>query len=236
MQKYIKYHISNCISCSKNLPNVSCHRQLHLEIPKIPFACIDIDTIGKLPTTSSGNKYALTCIDLLTSYMIAVPMQDKTADSVIEEYLSGILSRAGASMVCLLDNGSELKNGQMNTILKQLGIKHIYSNHYRSQSNYRIKNIHNFLTRTVTKFLSGLDAKWDKVLPFACYCFNSTPTSDNLESPFFLMHGRDPLEGCPGLFCSGDTRYMGDEKCLILFPDLRKPWSTPTKNYKKIDC
>ena len=121
MQKNIKYHISNCITCSK--PNILCHLQLHLEIPKIPFACIAIDTIGKLPTTSSGNKHALTCIDLLTSYVISVPMLDKTVDSVIEGYLSGIQSRASVSMVCLLDNGSELKNSQMNIILKQLGIK-----------------------------------------------------------------------------------------------------------------
>ena len=127
MWRDIKYHIGNCITCSKNLPNISCHPQLHLEIPKVPFICIAIDTIGKLPTTSSGNRYALTCIDLLTSYIIAVPMPDKTAESVAEAYLSGILSRAGASMVCLLDNGSELKNNQMNTVLKQLGIKsHIF--------------------------------------------------------------------------------------------------------------
>ena len=109
MQKHIKYHISNCITCSKNLPNVSCHPQLYLDIPKVPFACIAIDTIGKLPTTSSGNGYALTCIDLLTSYIIAVPMPDKTAESVVEAYLSGILSRSRAFMVCLSDNGSELK-------------------------------------------------------------------------------------------------------------------------------
>ena len=89
-----------------------------MEIPKVPFACIAIDTIGKLPTTSSGNRYALTCIDLLTSYVIAMPMADKTAESVVEAYFSGILSRAGASMVCLSDNGSELKK-QMNTVLKQ---------------------------------------------------------------------------------------------------------------------
>ena len=88
---------------------MSCHPQLHLEILKVPFACVVIDTMGKLPTTSSGNRYALTCIDLLTSYIIAVPMLDKTAESVVEVYLSGILSRARASMVCLLDNGSELK-------------------------------------------------------------------------------------------------------------------------------
>ena len=109
MQNHVKYHISNCITCSKNLPNISCNPQFHLEIPKIPFTCIAIDTIGKLPTTSSGNGYALTCIDLLTSYVIAVPMQDKTAGSVVEMHLSGILSRTGASMVCLSDNGSELK-------------------------------------------------------------------------------------------------------------------------------
>ena len=92
MQKHIKYYISNCITYSKNLPNISCHPQLHLEIPKVPFTCIAIDTIGKLPTTSSGNRYALTCIDFLTSYIIAVPMQDKTAEPVVEAYLSGILS------------------------------------------------------------------------------------------------------------------------------------------------
>ena len=112
MQRDVKYHISNCITCSKNLPNVSCHPQLHLEIPKDPFACIAIDTIGKFPTTSSGNRYALTYIDLFTSYIIAVPMLDKTAESVVEVYLSDILSIARASMVCLFNNGLELKTAK----------------------------------------------------------------------------------------------------------------------------
>ena len=126
MRRDVKCHINTCITCSKNLPNTLHHPQLHLEIPKIPFACIAIDMIRKLSTTSAGNKYVLTCIDLLTSYVIAVPMVDKTAKSVVEAYLSGILSRSRASMVCLSDNGSELRNNQMNTVLKQLGIKHIF--------------------------------------------------------------------------------------------------------------
>ena len=106
--------------------------------------CIAVDTIGKLPTTTSGNKYALTCIDLLTSYVIAVPMPNKTAESVVAAYLSGILSRTGASIICLSDNGSELKNNQMNIVLKQLGIKCIFSNPYRPQGNSHIENINNF--------------------------------------------------------------------------------------------
>ena len=47
---------------------------------------------------------------------------------------------------------------------------------------------------------------------------------------FFLIYGRDPLEECTGLFCSGDTRYMSNEKGLILFAELRKLWSTHAKN------
>ena len=120
-----------------------------MKISKVPFTCLAIDTIRKLPTTSSGNKYALTWIDLLIVYMIAVPMMDKTAESLVEAYLSGLLSRAGTSMVCLSDNGSELKNSQMNTVLKQLDIKCIFSNPYRPQGNSHIKNIHNFLKRTL---------------------------------------------------------------------------------------
>ena len=85
----------------------------------------------------------------------------------------------------------------------------------------------------LTKFLTCLDAKWDKVLPFACYCFNLTSTSDDSESPFFLIHGRDPLEGCIGLFSSGDTRYKGNEKGIILFAKLRKLWLTHAKSLQE---
>ena len=192
--------------------------------------CIAIDTIGKLPVTTTGNKYALTCIDLLTSYVIAVPILDKTAKSMVEAYLSGILSRTGACMVCLSDNGSELKNNQMNTILKQLGIRHIFSNPYRPQGNSHIENIHNFLKRTLTKFLSSSDAEWDRILPFTCYCFNTTPTADDLESLFFLIHGRDRLEGHTGLLTLGNIRYLGDNKGLILFTKLHKLWSAHAKS------
>ena len=126
MRRDVKSHIYNCITCSKNLSNVSCYPQLCLEITIVPFVCIAIYTIGKLPMTTAGNECALTCIDLLTSYDIAVPMLDKTAESMVEAYLSGILSRTDVSMVCLSDNRSELKNNQMNTVLKQLGIKYIF--------------------------------------------------------------------------------------------------------------
>ena len=141
---------------------------------------------------------------------------------MVDAYHSGIHSRTGASMVYLSDNGSELKNSQMNTVLKQLGIKFIFSNPYRPQGNSNIENVHNFLKRTLTKFLSSTDAEWDKILPFSCYSFNTTPTADDSESPFFLGHGRDPLESHTRLYVTGNIWYLGSDKGLIVFAEICK--------------
>ena len=65
------------------------------------------------------------------------------------------------------------------------------------------------------------------------YCFNLTPTADDLESPFFLIHGRDPLEGYARLFGSGNIRYMGNDKGLILFAELCKLWLSHTKSLQE---
>ena len=59
-------------------------------------------------------------------------------------------------MICLSDNRSELNNSQMNTVLKQLGIKHIFSNPYSPQGNFCIENAHNFFKRMLSFYLAQM--------------------------------------------------------------------------------
>ena len=117
----------------------------------------------------------------------------------------------------------------MNTVLQQIAIKCIFSNLYRPRGNSCIESVHNYLKRKLTKFLSSTDAEWDKILPVACYSFNTTPTANDLESPFFLVHGRDPLEGHTRLLGKGNIRYLGNDKGLILFAEICKLWSAHAK-------
>ena len=76
----------------------------------------------------------------------------------------------------------------------------------------------------LTMFLSSANVEWDKILPFAWYCFNTTPTTDDLESPFFLVHGRDLLEGHTRLLGKGIIMYLGNDKGLILLTEILKLW------------
>ena len=77
-------------------------------------------------------------------------------------------------------------------MLNSLGIKHIYNNPYYPKDNSRIGNVHNFLKGTLAKFTSDSQLEWDDALLLATYCYNIAPSVVDLESPFCLVHGRNP--------------------------------------------
>ena len=81
------------------------------------------------------------------------------------------------------------------SVFDTLGIKSIYSNPYYSQGNGRIENIHNLLKHTIAKFSYSSQLKWDDALPLATYCCNITPSVDDLESPYYLIHSQDSKGG-----------------------------------------
>ena len=90
---------------------------MHLEIPQVPFASCAMDSIGQLPTTSKGNRFALTFIYLLTSYLITVPLKTKTAEETSMVYIKEILPKTSCSKFILQDNKMEFKNEQLMSIL-----------------------------------------------------------------------------------------------------------------------
>ena len=169
---------------------------MHLGIPNIPFTCCAVDAIGTLPTTTKGHKFALkfVCL-LLTSYVIAVSLKTKIAEEVKMVYLKEILPKTSCILYILLDNGTEFKNNQLISTFKSLGIKRIYSNPFYPKGNGGIENVHNFLKRTIAKFMHNSTLEWNSALHLTMYCFNVALMVNDLESSFYLVHGRDPLEG-----------------------------------------
>ena len=64
-------------------------------VQSIPMAVLAMDAIGNLPITSKGKRLALTVICLHMSYVFTGPMKDKSAEKVVQVYLSGILVHTG---------------------------------------------------------------------------------------------------------------------------------------------
>ena len=49
------------------------------------------------------------------------------------------------------------------------------------------------LNCTIATFTYDSQLEWDDVLSLTTYCYNIAPLVDDLEFPFYLVHGRDPL-------------------------------------------
>ena len=192
---------------------------MHLEMPQVPFASHAMDSIEQVPTTSKGNRFALTFICLLTSYLITVPLETKTSDEVSMAYMKEILPKTACSKFILQDNGTELKNEQLMSIFDTSGIKQIYSNPYSPKGNNRIKNVHSFLKRPIATFMHSSQLKW------------ATSVND-LESPFYLVHGRDSLEGRLSNL-QNYCRNVGDQSGQLVVQELRKIWKLNAKLIKE---
>ena len=172
---------------------------------------------------SRGNKYASTFMCFLTSYLIAVPLKSKTAEEVTMAYIKHILPTTSCNTFILQDKGTEFKKSQLVATFKSLGIKPIYSNTYTPQGNSRLENAHNFLKHTISKFLHSSTLEWDDILPIATYIYNIAPTVNDLESPFFLVFGRDPLEGRLS-HLQNYCRYVRTEPGQLAVDKLKSMW------------
>ena len=170
--------------------------------------------------------HALTFICLLTSYLITVPLKTKTADEVFMAYIKEILPKTLCPKFILQDNGTRLKNEQLMSVFNSLSIKHIYKNPYYPKGNSRIENVHNFLKCTIVKFTYSSQLEWDDALSLATYCYNISTSVEDLESPFYLGHGRDPLRlSSLQNYC----RYKRNQPGWLAVQELRKMWKLHTK-------
>ena len=111
--------------------------------------------------------------------------------------------------------------------------KNLFSYPLHPQGNTKVENIHDFLKGTLTKFVDNNDLEWDKLLPFACYCYNRFPNNNGTESPFFLIFEWDPEEGCLSHH-NNSNRYYGTNERKILLEELYKLWKHHAKYPKKL--
>ena len=192
MNKDIRKHIANCILCHREKAKVQHYPLQMTEIPDRPFNKIAIDLITECDMSTSGNKHILTIIEHLTGWPEAFPMPDKTTYTIVSTFINEYLPVHMCPQYILSDNGMEFKSGLMDQVLQQLGIDRIFLVPYHPQSNSKLELFHKYLKPTLKKLCEKDPAKWDKYLNQVLASYSITPNLATVETPFFLVYGRDP--------------------------------------------
>ena len=130
MAKDVKDYIQRCLACRQEKARVQSYPLHMMEIPDRPFDKVAIDLVTDFTESNKGNKHILTIIDLLTGWPEAIPIPNKSADTITKSFIRHYLPRHLCPRFILLDNGMEFKNQIFDRVTKDLGIKRIFSASY----------------------------------------------------------------------------------------------------------
>ena len=87
MAKDVKDYIQRCPTCRQEKARVQLY-PLHMsEIPDRPFNKIAMDLVTDFTESNKGNKHILTIIDLLTGWPEAIPIPNKSADTITKAFI-----------------------------------------------------------------------------------------------------------------------------------------------------
>ena len=188
MQEQVSRHMNSCLICCQHATHKVKYESKHLPIPQRPFDGICLDCIGPLERSSRGFMWILTCIDLHSSFLLAIPIKLKSADDIIHSYIKSILPGIGPSKYILMDND------MMREVLHRLNTEHKFTMVYFPRGNSRLEKLHALLKRCMSKYMDMLNKQWDKCLNLVTYTFNILPSCDNSSSLYFLVFGKEPLD------------------------------------------
>lgn len=195
MSKDIAKVIGSCKECMLCKPKMGTREPMAITpTPQKPFDSIIIDTIGPMPTTHSGNKYAITLICDLSKYLITIPIPNDKANTIAKGIFENFVLIYGTPKRIRTDRGSEYRNAIIKELCELLKIQHDFSTAYHHQTVGSIERNHRIFNEYIRMYTESDD--WDVQLKYFTYCYNTSFCSTfNYEyTPFELVFGKKSNE------------------------------------------
>ena len=155
------------------------------------FERLFMDIVGPLPQSHTGNKYILTTQDDLTKFLEAIPIPDKSANTVARALVEHIFLKYHFPTYLVSDCGLEFANKVQTSVCGLLKIKQITSAPYHHQSIGALENSHKVLNSFLRAFSDDDKFNWDLWLPYFTYCYNSNVHFATRFAPFELIFGQN---------------------------------------------
>ena len=152
---------------------------------------VGVDVL-KFPRSASGNQYAIVFVDYLTKWPEVFATEDQTALTIANLFVWEVVCRHGVPSQLLSDRGAAFLSQLMAQVCEVLGVKKVNTTAYHPQTDGLVERFNGTLTNMLAKRVERCGADWDQHLPFVLFAYRASMQESTLESPFFLLHGRDP--------------------------------------------
>lgn len=195
MKSDVVKYCQQCHSCSQRKTSPHFKKVPLEQMPEVlyPFDRTSMDICGPFVTSYAGNKYLLTFQDHFSKYVEAFPISDQKADTIARIFVTEIIARHGTPKQLLTDQGSNFLSNLFKNICKLLHIEKLQTTPYHPQSNGLIERSHRVFKDIISHYVAKSQQDWDIWIPYVVMAYRFNIHSSTGFSPYFLLHGRDPV-------------------------------------------
>ena len=199
-----------------------------------PFDRVGVDVL-QLPKSSNGNRYAIVFMDYLTKWPEVFPSPDQTAPTIAKLLVEEIISCHGVPRELLSDRGPSFLSKLLGEICLLMGIKKVNTTAYHPQTDGLVERFNRTLLDMLAKKVKPGGQDWDSRLPFILFAYRTTIQQSTLESPFFLLYGRDPQLPVEATLCPPVVRnpVCIDDYKTVMMQNLSAAWKLAQENVHK---
>ncbi|KAJ8897423.1 hypothetical protein PR048_002769 [Dryococelus australis] len=153
------------------------------------FQRLDLDIVGSMPKTASGNRYILTIIDHFSRYLVMKLLPDKTAENVARTSVFDSILKFGVPDSVITDQGTNFVSELMAQFCQLLRVKKSRTTPGHPQGNGSTERVHRTIAKMISHYVSNRHDDWDVCLPHVCTAYNSRVHTSIQLSPYEAVHG-----------------------------------------------
>ena len=189
----VRRFVSSCIKCqqSKTTQGRTAGERYHLFAGR-PWQVLAVDLCGPFPKTLRGNTQILVMSDHFSRWSDAIGIPDGKADTVATTLDERIFSYWGIPEVIHTDQGRQFEAALFKELCQIWGCEKTRTSPYRPQGNSVVERLNRTLGASLRAMLIGqTQLEWDRLLPQIMRGIRATPHSTTLETPNYLLTGRE---------------------------------------------
>ena len=206
MRADIRRYIKSCLRCEMSKPGPGKGKMaLIQEIAGAPNERVAMDLIVHYPVSKRGNTNILTIGDYFSKYFVAVPLPNRTAETVARAFIEHWICRTGGCPLTVhTDQGKELTGHIMTHLWEMMGVKPTRTLPYRPQSDGMVERFNSTIKQMLKSAVGANENNWDDYLPFCNMAYNATEQASTGCTPNMLAMASELRLPVDVMF--GDTR------------------------------
>jgi len=190
-RSHLKEHLKECRQCALKKDDLEPNKEpLQPLVSRKVFERVHMDILGPL-SSSGGFRYVLVAQDAFSKWLLAEPMKDIKAKTVIRKCRKWI-KEFGSPERIVTDRGSQFESEEFKKFCEDNWIEHHLTTIAHHQGNGLVERA----IRTIEQMLrvSGEQANWHRTLKKCVEAYNSAKHCSTGFSPFMILFGREKLE------------------------------------------